>query len=344
MKLSKYVLSLSLLTAATATYAVPATVANAATKTMSGVISKDVIVRAASTPNSKNLGTLKKGAKVTIYKETTYWYQVKFKNKLSYVSKDHVKLSKKPTTAKPKPNTDQVVSTIKSSKKANAEIKSNVYFYAKASTSSKKLGTLKKGTKIHMNNVSQFGWVEFDNDGKKNYVYKDFVTKISKPTAKPGTSKPKPETSKPAVNENEKTSYKPNFSKTFSFKSEGHNGTLVYSKKKTASGYAIWSKKVGNKTSKLYIKEAKDGVYYATNSKDAVRVLPYSFKVGQTYKNGKSTFKVTGANKTVKTTAGTFKSVATVTGNGYTFYVAPGAGIVKMTKGKKTTFELSKVK
>ena len=75
MKLTKYVLAFGMLTGATLPYTLPATEAFAATK-KEGVVSKDVIVRAASTPKSKNLGTLTKGTNVTIYKETTYWYQV----------------------------------------------------------------------------------------------------------------------------------------------------------------------------------------------------------------------------------------------------------------------------
>lgn len=180
MKLTKYVLAFGMLTGATLPYTLPATEAFAATK-KEGVVSKDVIVRAASTPKSKNLGTLTKGTNVTIYKETTYWYQVKFNNKLAYISKDHVKLNtkKKPTTTK-KPTTDTLVSKVPSKKAANATIKSNVYYYKTASTKGKSLGILKKGTKIHVNSTSKFGWVEFDFNGQKNYVYKDFVTMTKK--------------------------------------------------------------------------------------------------------------------------------------------------------------------
>lgn len=190
MKLTKYVLAFGMLTGATLPYTLPATEAFATTK-KEGVVSKDVIVRAASTPKSKNLGTLTKGTNVTIYKETTYWYQVKFNNKLAYISKDHVKLNtkkepttKKPTTKKPtttkKPATDTLVSKVPSKKAANATIKSNVYYYKTASTKGKSLGILKKGTKIHVNSTSKFGWVEFDFNGQKNYVYKDFVTMTKK--------------------------------------------------------------------------------------------------------------------------------------------------------------------
>lgn len=180
MKLTKYVLAFGMLTGATLPYTLPATEAFAATK-KEGVVSKDVIVRVASTPKSKNLGTLTKGTNVTIYKETTYWYQVKFNNKLAYISKDHVKLNtkKKPTTTK-KPATDTLVSKVPSKKAANATIKSNVYYYKTASTKGKSLGILKKGTKIHVNSTSKFGWVEFDFNGQKNYVYKDFVTMTKK--------------------------------------------------------------------------------------------------------------------------------------------------------------------
>ncbi|MBQ0138867.1 MAG: SH3 domain-containing protein [Kurthia sp.] len=199
MKLSKYVLALGILTATTAPYALTSTEASAATKTMSGVVSKDVIVRASSTPKSTNLGTLSKGTNVTIYKETTYWYQVKFNNKLAYISKDHVKknVTKKATTSTAKKTTTKTISVVKSKKTANATIKSPVYYYATASTKGKKLGTLKKGTKIHINSISKYGWVEFDNNGTKNYVYKDFVTKMvakkttTKPVVKKTTTTPK---------------------------------------------------------------------------------------------------------------------------------------------------------
>lgn len=176
MKFSKYVLALGILTATTAPYALTSTEASAATKTMSGVVKKDVIVRASSTPKSKNLGTLTKGTNITIYKETTYWYQVKFNNKLAYISKDHATVNKvkKATTSATK-----MVTVVKSKKAANAKIKSSVYYYATASTKKAKLGTLKTGTKIHINSISKYGWVEFDNNGTKNYVYKDFVTKTA---------------------------------------------------------------------------------------------------------------------------------------------------------------------
>lgn len=182
MKLTKYALTLGLLSAAIVPAALTSTDASAATKTVSGVVSKDVIVRASTTPKSKNLGTIKKGTKVAIYKETKYWYQVKFKKKLTYISKGSVKLTKKKTATPAKK-----AATVKTKKATNATIKSNVYYYATASNKGKKLGTLKKGTKIHVISTSKYGWVQFDNNGKKNYVYKDFVKKTK--TAKKTTAK-----------------------------------------------------------------------------------------------------------------------------------------------------------
>ncbi|GEK34185.1 SH3 domain-containing protein [Kurthia sibirica] len=337
MKLTKYVLSLGILTGATMPYVSPIFTANAATQTKAGVVSKDVIVRAESTPKSKKLGVLKKGTKITITKETTYWYQIKFATKTAYVSKDHVNLIATKTTA----TSDKLITKVKSTKTANASIKSNVYFYAKASSAGKALGILQKGVQIHVNSTSQFGWVEFDHNGKKNYVYKDFVT-----TKKATTTKPvKPTaTKKTPVNTTKKLSYEPLTSKKYSFKANGQNGVLSSANKKAASNFITWKSTINKKATSFYIKETAAGVFYGKSTKTAVKVLPYPFKVDQSYKNGKDSYKVTGANKTIKTAAGTFKSVATVKGDGYVFYIAPKAGIVKMTKSDKTTFELTKIK
>lgn len=341
MKITKYVLSLGILTGVTMPYVSQAIIADAATTTKTGTVAKDVIIRAESTPKSKNLGTLKKGTKVTITKVTTYWYQIKSGKKLVYVSKDHVKLT---TTSKSttKSSSETLITKITSKKAANATIKSNVYFYSKASSTGKALGILKKGVKIHVNNTSKFGWVEFDNNGKKNYVYKDFITTTKASTAT--TAKKATTTTKKTTTTTSKLSYKPVTTQKYTYKANGKTGVLSSTNKKTTTGFTSWKSTVAGKSTTFYVKEAATGVYYGKTTKSAVKILPYPFSVNQSYKNGQASYKVTAVNKTVKTTAGTFKSVATVSGAGQVFYIAPKAGIIKITKSGKTTFELTKIK
>lgn len=327
MKLTKYALSLGVLTASTLTIATPSFAATTTT-TMSGTVLNPVTVREAADLKSDSLGALKKGDKVTVYStDKNGWVQIKFNDKKAYIYKDYVKV----TTA----TDDKTTTTSKATTKYIQEPGANVR--QKGNVSSKILGKLTPGTKVTAYGTTKDGWVKIKYNSSTAYVYKDYIgTKKPATTAKPST---------PA--DTTKKGYNLQTSKTYKYAHNGSNVTLSSKGKKTSSGYTVWTMHDSktNKTSTVYLKEvANKGLYYKKAGEKAVKLLNYPFAVGDTYKNGSTTYKVTGVNKPVETKAGAFKNTITVKVGNETYYIAPTTGVVKITKGTKTVFQLKSVK
>lgn len=329
MKLTKYVLSLGVLTASTLTVATPSFAATTTATTMTGTVLNPVTVREAADLKSESLGALKKGDKVIVYStDKNGWVQIKFNDKKAYIYKEYVKVST--TTDDKTPAT-----TTKSSTKYIQQPGANVR--QKGNVSSKILGKLTPGTKVTAYGTTKDGWVKIKYNNSTAYVYKDYI----------GAKKPAT-TTKPSTPANTtKKGYNLQTAKTYKYAHNGSNVTLSSKGKKTSSGYTVWTMHDSktNKTSTVYLKEvANKGLYYKKAGEKAVKLLNYPFAVGDTYKNGSMTYKVTGVNKTVTTKAGKFTNTITVKVGNETYYIAPTTGVVKITKGTKTVFQLKSVK
>lgn len=346
MKLTKYALSLGVLTAGTLTAATPTFAATTTAKaTLSGEVLNPVTVREAANVKAASLGALKKGDKVTVYSTNKNgWVKIQYNDKKAYIYKDYVKVSdaSKTTTTKEtttkETTTKKTTSTAKTTTQyiqqpgANVRSKGNV-------KDSKILGKLTPGTKVAAYSTSKDGWVKISYNGGVGYVYKDYIG-----TKKPATSTTKKPTSTTTATP-AKTGYNVQVGKTYTYTLNGATVTLS-SKGKKSSGYTVWTMKDSKtkKSSKVYMKEvAGKGLFYKKAGEKAVQLLGYPYAVGDTYKNGSTTYKVAAVNVKVKTTAGTFTTVKVKAGN-EVYYIAPTTGVVKVTKGSKTIFKLTAIK
>ena len=205
----------------------------------------------------------------------------------------------------------------------------------KASSHAKKVGTLKKGTKITVYSKSKTGWSQIKYKSKKAYV----------PTKDLKFTKDK-----------KKTSYLSDKSKVYYYRQDGGTWYEKYSGK-SFNGYSLWYGYYGGqKNPGFIVKEDSTGLYRneLTLSKKLTKwypVLKYPIKVGNSWSykmNGLTwSYKITAINKTIKTKAGTFKNVVEVTDiNGIKDYYAPNVGLIKVHADESTGWatELDKIK
>ena len=137
-----------------------------------GTVKSNVYVRKAASTSAKKLGVLKKGTKVTIVAKnyTGNWYKVKYNKGFGYVSAKYV------TVKTPTPTNKDIAFD------ATGTIKSNVYVRETASTSAKKLGVLKKGTKVTIVAKNYTGnWYKVKYNKGFGYVSAKYVT-VKTPT------------------------------------------------------------------------------------------------------------------------------------------------------------------
>ncbi len=122
-----------------------------------------VNVRKKASSSSTKLGTLKKGTEITVTGTSGNWTQISYKGGVAYVFTQYVSSSK--------PDED-----VAGKKVTIVNCTSFVNVREKASSSSKKLGTAKKGATYTAQGISG-NWVKITYDGKTGYVYKRY-TKI----------------------------------------------------------------------------------------------------------------------------------------------------------------------
>lgn len=118
-------------------------------------------IRSGASTNNSILGTFAKGQAVSIEGEKNNFYQITYKGKIAYISKDYVSKTKPSTTT-----------TWTGKTTANT-----LNIRAKANTSSKILGTYKKGTKVSIYGSSGDFYVIRYN-GQTAYISKKYVTKV----------------------------------------------------------------------------------------------------------------------------------------------------------------------
>ena len=117
-------------------------------------------VRKRNSTSSKFLGYLPKGTKVEIVRATsTNWYKIKYKNSYAYVKGDYIKLTQ----------SKKVIS--------RGTIKATTLTVRKsASTSSTKLGTLKKGARVQIVKKQSNGWYKIIYKNSYGYISSKYVT------------------------------------------------------------------------------------------------------------------------------------------------------------------------
>ncbi len=118
-------------------------------------------VRAKASSSSKKLGTLKRGAEVSVTAISGKWSQISYKGDVGYV------LSKYISPTKPDADVIGKTATI-----VNCNVCVNVR--AKASSHSKKLGTADLGSTWTVLGLSG-NWVKVDYDGEPAFIYKKYV-------------------------------------------------------------------------------------------------------------------------------------------------------------------------
>ncbi|WP_157827658.1 SH3 domain-containing protein [Niallia nealsonii] len=189
----------------------------------------------------------------------------------------------------------------------------------KTSDKSKKVGTLKKGTKVTVYSKTKSGWSQIVYKKKKAYV----ATKYLK--FAPSTKK---------------VSYLRNKNKIYVY-DDANRGTFTEKYVTTKDDWSIWNTYLYNGKDVLWQKKEKEDSkgLYSKYDKDVKTLLQYPIKLGKSwsYKSDGDTYtiKITSLNKTIKTKAGTFKNVLelTITNKKKTFqekdYYAPGNGLIK---------------
>jgi uncharacterized protein YraI len=219
--------------------------------------------------------------------------------------------------------------------KQYATVTKDVNVRGKASTSSKKLGVLKKGTKVTVYAKTKYGWAQIVYNSKKAYIYSSYLHFY---------------TSAKAV------SYKMNTAKKYVYK-DNFGDTVTYTFAGVNNGWNQWYE---NNSIASWEKEDAKGLYtqipFIKNSTSTD--LKYPIKVGEKWLfsslgGTKAYATVTGINKTVKVKAGTFQKVIVVNiTDGETTeinFFAPSVGMIKSiinVKGddQSITMELAEIK
>jgi beta-N-acetylglucosaminidase/membrane protein implicated in regulation of membrane protease activity len=144
------------------------TPSNAATL-FTGTTTANLNVRLGASTSSKVLTTLKKGSSVDVVETNGQWLKIKYNGGTAYVSSDYVK----------KPGSSSSNSGTSSSQQKvlySGSTTTNLNVRSEASTSSKILTTLKKGSSVEVVEVSG-NWLKIKYNGGTAYVSSDYVKK-----------------------------------------------------------------------------------------------------------------------------------------------------------------------
>ena len=138
--------------------------------TATGTPKYNLKVRAAASTSSKQIGSVKKGAKVEIVAKTTNnaWYKIKYNNGYGYIAAQYVTVgSSTPTT----PTTGETAYTATGTPNYNLKVR------AAASTSSKQIGSVKKGAKVEIvAKTTNNAWYKIKYNNGYGYVAAQYVT------------------------------------------------------------------------------------------------------------------------------------------------------------------------
>ncbi|WP_051591199.1 SH3 domain-containing protein [Bacillus sp. UNC438CL73TsuS30] len=198
----------------------------------------------------------------------------------------------------------------------------------KPSLNAKKIGTLKKGTKVTVYSKMNHGkWSEIRYKSKKAYVY----TKYLKFTAA------------------KRASYLIDKTKIYTYTRKDGTYQLIPTGKKYNQIWDKWyysSKESGKQL--FIVSENSKGLYTGYIDSEYYIDIKYPAKVGQSWDvgyEGEGKARITSITKTVKTPAGTFKNCIIVKeDSGYITYFAKNIGLVKATNNGKTVTILKSLK
>lgn len=120
-----------------------------------GVIKSSTTLRSKATSNSRKITTLKKGAVVEVERKASNgWYRVEYRDIEGYVSPKNIKVYDSEYRDVEKKGT----------------VTSNVNMRLGASTLSKKVTYLKKGTVIKIESKTSNGWYKIEYKGRDGYI------------------------------------------------------------------------------------------------------------------------------------------------------------------------------
>lgn len=143
-----------------------------------GTVTGSVNLRAGEGTNTKKLAVLKKGTKLELIALSNGWYKISCAAGEGYVSAKYVRI----ITALPEngADTDEGKDTEPDAPSAigTGVTTGTVNMREKASTSSKILTKLKRGTEVTLYSLSN-GWYEAECGGKRGYLYAKYVKKTA---------------------------------------------------------------------------------------------------------------------------------------------------------------------
>lgn len=137
-----------------------------------GIVTGDVVnVRAGATTDSKKLGTLNSGSKITLAGSSGNWYQFKYQGKTAYISADYVRITN-----------ESEISVTDYAAVGKVVNTSSLNVRSGASADHALVGTLKGGAEVTITGKAATGWYRINFNGKAAYVSNSYI-ELQKKTA-----------------------------------------------------------------------------------------------------------------------------------------------------------------
>ena len=137
-----------------------------ATGKVVGVKANDVLnIRTAPTVKASIIGGMKNGSVVKIEgRASNGWYKVNYNGIKGYSSNDYISIS------------NESSSSVNINKQGRVNVKTSLNIRKSPTTSSSIIGSLKNGTIINIISKHNNDWYYINNNGKKGYVHKEYVS------------------------------------------------------------------------------------------------------------------------------------------------------------------------
>lgn len=186
----------------------------------------------------------------------------------------------------------------------------------KGTTSSKKVGSLPKGSIIYVYAKTKNGWSETWFKNKKAYVQTKYLKLSSK------------------------LSFKKDKTKVYTFWESGSISTERYLGR--INGKDVWESQGEGYHIGYTEDETKNGLYYEGEGERSL-VIPFPLIVGKSWYSAGEKNIITSLTKTVKTPAGTFKNVIEIKNGSIKYYYARSVALIKVSENSKTISQLTKI-
>ena len=151
------------------------------------VNTSSLTVRSGPSTSHKKLGTLKKGTKITVTAVSGSWAKISYKGRTGYAAVKYLK--KTSGSSSSSSSKKETSSETKYSSRIKGYSTQRVAVYKSASSSSKKLGTIDKGTTVYV--VAKNGnyyKVQNASGSVTGYIYKSYLTKTKPATSSSSSS------------------------------------------------------------------------------------------------------------------------------------------------------------